>query len=83
MPSYQPKVSTKYVDYPCRVCGVKNTKTRPIKMWIDGIDENNAAITRAAVRRPICDLCVNLLVETANPYENKTGGFNDYLNDED
>ena len=56
MPTYQPKVSTKHKDYPCRECG---QILAPNKMWITGIDGNNAAITKNAVRRPICDDCVN------------------------
>lgn len=57
MPTYQPKVSTKHKDYPCRKCGKKETEVGSSNMFITGIDENNAAITKQAVMRPICRDC--------------------------
>lgn len=45
---------------------MKNTKRKPVKMWITGIDENNAAITNMAVKKPICDSCLRLAKEGAD-----------------
>jgi len=54
MPTFQPKVSTRYRQYPCRVCKI----IKPDKdTFITGIDENNASITKYACQNPICRDC--------------------------
>ena len=57
MPSYQPKVSTKHKDYPCRLCGRTASQVGAKNIFYDKIDEANAAITAAALRTPICRDC--------------------------
>lgn len=57
MPTYQPKVSTRHKDHPCRVCGKKEKEVGACNMYITGIDEANASITKQAIKNPICRSC--------------------------